>query len=275
MKTIKIILSALITVLTINANAQLKVGDNPAVINSSAMLEIETTNKGFLPPRVALTSITDQTTIPSPAIGLVVFNTATAGTAPNDVVANNLYVWDGTQWAKLYKQSSSSSLVGWTIGEERAFVGEAPATVFQAAGTVKTYMSNKVGGTANNNNNKFLSEAQGSTEGYLVINGLRLDFWGANNRPILYNTTNQVITYSIATISTGNSYSGGTKTIINPGAASYIVDGDNNLSLSDNGAGEYDTGYLVFPNGEWYSFTYYLIQIDGVVKGHFTARRLR
>lgn len=271
---LKIFVFEMLTFLTISVKAQMKVGDNPSTLNSSAMFEIEANNKGFLPPRVSLTSISDQTTIPSPAIGLVVFNIATAGTVPNDVTANNLYVWDGTQWAKLYKQSSSASIGGWTIGDERAFMGQATATVFESTGTTKTYMTNKTGGTGTSNR-KFLSEAQGTTDGYLTINGLRLDFWQANNRPVLVNTTSSAITYSIATISTGSPYAFGTKTIIAPGAVSYAVDGDNNLSLSDNNAAEYDTGYIVFTTGEWYSFTYYLLQIDGVVQGFFTARRLR
>ncbi|MEW6773583.1 MAG: hypothetical protein AB1304_06265 [Bacteroidota bacterium] len=47
--------------------------------NASAGLDVEFTNKGFLPPRVALTGPTDAVTIPSPATGLMVYNTNTAG----------------------------------------------------------------------------------------------------------------------------------------------------------------------------------------------------
>ena len=45
----------------------------------SAKLDVSATNKGFLPPRIALLSINDVATIASPATGLVIFNTATAG----------------------------------------------------------------------------------------------------------------------------------------------------------------------------------------------------
>ena len=48
--------------------------------HASAKLEVAATNKGFLPPRVTLTGTNDISTIASPATGLVVFNTATAGT---------------------------------------------------------------------------------------------------------------------------------------------------------------------------------------------------
>lgn len=53
-------------------NAQVKVGDNPSTINGSAGLEIESINKGFLPPRL---TTTQRNSISSPATGLVIFNT--------------------------------------------------------------------------------------------------------------------------------------------------------------------------------------------------------
>ncbi len=62
------------------AQAQVKVGNNPTIISPSAALEVESTNKGFLPPRVALTGINDATTIPSPATGLTVYNTSATST---------------------------------------------------------------------------------------------------------------------------------------------------------------------------------------------------
>lgn len=91
------------------ANAQLKVGNNSTTLNSSAILEVEATNKGFLPPRVALTGSNDVTTIPSPATGLIVYNTANAGTGDNVVVANSLYLFNGTKWSKMSDQSNTSA----------------------------------------------------------------------------------------------------------------------------------------------------------------------
>lgn len=74
--------------------SQVKVGQNPDVINPSAILHVESSNKGVLFPNVALTSSTDQTTIASPATGLMVYNTGTAGLSPA-----GYYFWNGTQWA--------------------------------------------------------------------------------------------------------------------------------------------------------------------------------
>jgi hypothetical protein len=60
-------------------SAQVKIGSNPTTVNSSTILEIESTNKGFLMPRITLTSVLDVETIANPANGLLIFNTATAG----------------------------------------------------------------------------------------------------------------------------------------------------------------------------------------------------
>lgn len=99
-----IIVAALLLGAASVSHAQVKVGDNPATINAGAALEIESTNKGFLPPRLALTGGTDATTIPAPAKGMVVYNTATAGTAPNNIVPG-LVVNNGTpaspSWANV------------------------------------------------------------------------------------------------------------------------------------------------------------------------------
>lgn len=70
--------------------------------DASAKLHIESSNKGFLPPRVALTATNLASPITSPANGLMVFNTVTAGTNPYQVVPG-YYYWDGTgaKWVSL------------------------------------------------------------------------------------------------------------------------------------------------------------------------------
>lgn len=102
------IVGAMLTGAGSKSFAQVKIGDNPTTINASAILDVESTNKGFLPPRVPLISSTDVVTIPSPATGLLVFNTQNSGTGTNAVEANRIYFWDGTQWAKASVESTSS-----------------------------------------------------------------------------------------------------------------------------------------------------------------------
>jgi len=62
---------------------------------SGSMLDVKSTNKGFMPPRVALTSLNDASTIASPTTGLMVYNTGVA--ALND---KGIYYWNGTIWVK-------------------------------------------------------------------------------------------------------------------------------------------------------------------------------
>ncbi|MEI2737931.1 MAG: hypothetical protein V9F01_04010 [Chitinophagaceae bacterium] len=53
----KKLLAAVFLLSAIYVKAQVKIGDNPGTINSNSLLEMESTNKGFLPPRLALNSI--------------------------------------------------------------------------------------------------------------------------------------------------------------------------------------------------------------------------
>ena len=70
--------------------------------NASAKLEVFSTDKGFLPPRVALTATNAASPITNPANGLMVFNTVTAGSSPFQVVPG-YYYWDavGLKWVSL------------------------------------------------------------------------------------------------------------------------------------------------------------------------------
>lgn len=88
-----------------------KVGINTILPHSSAKLEVSadapptsptlTTKKGLLLPRVGLQNITDKITIPNPAKGLLIYNTADSGVYPNNVTANNYYFWDGNKWMSM------------------------------------------------------------------------------------------------------------------------------------------------------------------------------
>ena len=76
--------------------------------NASAKLDISSTNKGFLPPRVALTALNvfapvtglSGSTALATAEGLLVYNTATAGTIPYNVVPG-YYFWNGVSWVQI------------------------------------------------------------------------------------------------------------------------------------------------------------------------------
>lgn len=86
--------------LLISFGAWAQTGIGTTAPAASAKLEVYATNKGFLPPRIALTGAADASTIASPVAGLLIYNTVTAGTAPNNVVPG-YYYWNGTAWIQL------------------------------------------------------------------------------------------------------------------------------------------------------------------------------
>ncbi|MCE7039144.1 hypothetical protein [Dyadobacter sp. CY312] len=88
--------------------AQTKIKDgtvvSPALPNVNAVLELESTNKGLLLPRVTLEQTSAASPLNAHVAGMVVYNTATAG----DVVPGYYYN-DGSQWVKASGSAGTSS----------------------------------------------------------------------------------------------------------------------------------------------------------------------
>jgi|GEM_PF-995771 len=122
----KIYLSFTLLVMFCNAVLSQNVGVNTtgAAPDASAMLDVSSANKGLLVPRVALTATNVATPVTTPATSLLVYNTATAGTAPNNVVPG-YYYWTGTAWTPFMVSSGPNS--GWLLSGN---VGTTPATQF-------------------------------------------------------------------------------------------------------------------------------------------------
>ena len=89
-------------------SAQVKIGDNVGTINANSILELESTNKGVLFPRVSLTGTTDATTVGTQVAGMTVYNTATTSD-----VSPGMYTSNGTIWVKL--ADSTGSLYGKSV----------------------------------------------------------------------------------------------------------------------------------------------------------------
>ena len=86
-----------------------QVGIGTLTPNASAKLEVSSSNKGFLPPRVTLTGTADVATIASPATGLMVYNTTTAGTSPSNVTPG-IYYYDGSKWQRIINQQPDATI---------------------------------------------------------------------------------------------------------------------------------------------------------------------
>ena len=128
MKTTQHILKAfvyLFCILSVQTGFTQNVGissSNGFVPDASAGLDVSYANKGLLMPRVTLTATNAAGPITSPAISLLVYNTATAGTSPNNVTPG-YYYWNGTAWNMLTTTAQTSNLAWATIGNTGTTAG--------------------------------------------------------------------------------------------------------------------------------------------------------
>jgi hypothetical protein len=96
-------LIAIVFIMISTWSGQAQTGIGTSTPDASAKLEVAATNKGFLPPRVTLTSATDAATITSPATGLLVYNVGSAG------LQAGYYYWNGSSWATIATSSIAGS----------------------------------------------------------------------------------------------------------------------------------------------------------------------
>ena len=86
------------------------VGIGTATPNASAQLDVTSTARGILIPRINLLSPTDVVTVAAPATGLLVYNSnATLAQMPDGV---GFYYWNGAIWLKIITTGSASGS-GW------------------------------------------------------------------------------------------------------------------------------------------------------------------
>lgn len=123
--------------------------------NASAKLDITSSNKGFLPPRVALTStsvfapvtgLSGSTALAS-AAGLLVYNTTS-----NVEVSPGFYYWSGTAWIRLTIPSDNAANVTGTVAVANGGTGTTTGSItgsgaltFSAGGTNQNIILNPSG----------------------------------------------------------------------------------------------------------------------------------
>jgi hypothetical protein len=87
---------ALVISFSVTCFSQVKVGNNASIINPNAIFEIESANKGFLLPRLALTSTTSPAPLTAFVAGMMVYDTVTIAD-----ITPGIYYSDGTKWIKM------------------------------------------------------------------------------------------------------------------------------------------------------------------------------
>lgn len=106
---ITVALSCALTCISVSQAQELskKIGDKPTLINASAALEVESTNKGVLISRIALTGTSDTSTIANGNVtSMLVYNTATVAD-----ITPGYYYWNGTKWNRVVASDNMPALV--------------------------------------------------------------------------------------------------------------------------------------------------------------------
>jgi len=96
----------LLILLALPLYAQNKIGNNPAKINGGSLLELESTSKGLLLPRIQLDDMTKWTIDGTPVNGMMIFNET--GLEPKGI-----YYWstDSLRWLRSVNKSELSTLI--------------------------------------------------------------------------------------------------------------------------------------------------------------------
>lgn len=169
-----------ITISSISLFAQQNVGIGTTTPDASAILDITSTNKGVLIPRVALNDYTTSSPVTSPTEGLLIYNAT--GTE-----AHGFWYWDGTQWVQVGSGSSS----GGTLDDAYNFGGAGLGrTITADNGSVEINMTS----SATNTEGLTVTAANGSSGTpssaiYVMSSGVGASIYAENtNTANPYNT---------------------------------------------------------------------------------------
>ncbi|MFM6923976.1 MAG: hypothetical protein ACKOU7_00610, partial [Ferruginibacter sp.] len=98
LKVVTFIIVSSFAALTAKAQS-FAINTSGATADASAILDVSSTNKGVLIPRIALTAANSPAPLAAPLTSLLIYNTATAGIAPNNVTPG-YYYWNGAGWSR-------------------------------------------------------------------------------------------------------------------------------------------------------------------------------
>jgi len=258
MDTIKRIVTIAFVVLLVST-VQAQTGIGTTTPNASAKLEVYATNKGFLPPRLTLTSATDATTIVSPAEGLLVYNLGSIG------LQAGYYFWNGANWATIATGSIAGNAVSATdlVKLYSEVYSSAAGKISNASGYSFTvpvsgrYLFDFSSTTWGGNATTTFKVRQGTTDlGTDAQTSLN------NNVHVEYNGKIEVnlqagITYNVALTTNANRDSGDYDRV-------YYKMVAGNLPINQYSLGDVKTGIQTGDHNGW-------VKLDGRLKSTLTA----
>lgn len=217
-----------------------KIGENPTTKHPGAVLDLESTDKGVLFPRVALSNTTTWGLAGTQTKGMLIYNTKTttdgfSGTTAYPVATGDgtgLYFWDGTGWAATAKTSGSDPTTDAWIDD--------PTNTQVKLGTLSN------GTTARTDDKAFVAKDNGNVGIGLTNPAGILDIKGkmyVNNKQTIYNADALDNTNLTGSLFIGN---GGTK-LTTPDAQK----GKYNSSLGIDALFENTSGFENTAIGAW------------------------
>lgn len=119
------------TRMTLTNNGNLGIGTT----TPNGILDVNANNRGVIIPRVALTATNIAVPVINPNGGVIlestlVYNTASAGTTPNEVVPG-FYYWDNTKWVRLGNENKTRYYTAVGTTNSIYTVGSGPQTIAQ------------------------------------------------------------------------------------------------------------------------------------------------
>ncbi len=229
-------------------------GATPA---ASAMLDITATDKGLLIPRVALTATNAAGPVTSPATSLLVYNTATAGTSPNNVIPG-YYYWNGSAWLALLSASNTAWTLtgntGTTAGTNFIGTTDAIDLVFKTdnAEAMRIYSGGGVevdAGTAVGSESNSAFYAAGTYNNYLEINVQNLSNGNSASSDVVATANNgsgSSVYVDMGINSQG--YSNAGSNILNGGNLAYLYANANDFKIG-NGTPNRALVFFTNPSG--------------------------
>lgn len=150
MNKIKLIAFALVLSATAAHAQNVGINNSGAAPAASAMLDITSTTKGLLIPRVALTMTTAAAPVTAPATSLMVYNTATVAD-----VTPGYYYWNGTVWVRFLTGNGTAWVTtgnaGTTFGTNFVGTTDAQGLDFRTGNTIRFRIPNSNAVYANGN----------------------------------------------------------------------------------------------------------------------------
>lgn len=220
MKTLISTVAALLCTTVLVSSQNVAINTTGTIADASAMLDVNSTSKGILVPRVVLTATNVAAPVTAPLNSLLVYNSNTNGTG-STAVTPGYYYWDGTAslWRRLMQANEGWGVLG-NIGTTAGtnFAGTVDNVTFdiRTNNTLRAriwntgeMVVNNAGGVAGDVFSSYAAGGNFAVNGYAQGTGASVALYaentstGAGNTGLLVNTSTNANSGILDLINTG------------------------------------------------------------------------